>query len=333
MRARFVPALAAALLLAAPLSPPVHGQPPVGQAGFGGAQLAAFEATAGAGSDPTSSSRIDSAVHQVESLRTQQQRADAEIGVLRSQYAAARGRLRLRVRTLQRLRRAGALPLSSGFDAMLRHQSRVTRLERIVSRDARAFRTIGRRVEVLREEAVRLGEAVTAGEQRVETLRREQASERSQLELLSRMIEDPAGWSGAGAGYGIRLSGSTASAERLSDHQGSLPLPVGGSAQIRDAEREGGEGLEFTAHAGVTARSVGAGTVSYAAPHPAYGQLVIVDHGDGHYTVYGGLGAISVRAGAQVRRDSVLGAVGPQPLFFQVRRGTRPLPARRWLGI
>jgi len=275
------------------------------------------------------------ATHDVASLRVDRERVDAEVGALERQHATSRQRLRARVRALYRLRRAGSLPLSEGFDAMLRHQSRLERLERLVARDARAFRTIGRRVRSLREEADRLAAEQERAERELAAARARQQSQAEQLAMLSEMIEDPTAWSGAsvGDGFGLRLSDPPSLGYRLSDHRGALPLPVGGSAEVRDAEREGGAGLEMTAGAGVSVRAVGPGRVSYAARHPAYGNLVIVDHGDGHYSIYGGLGAVGVESGAEVARGAVLGAIGPQPLFFQIRRGTRPLPTRQWLGI
>jgi len=275
------------------------------------------------------------APHEAATLRVERERAEAEVGALERQHATARQRLRGRVRALYRLRRAGALPLSEGFDALLRHQSRVQRLERLVGRDARAFRTIGRRVRSLRDEAERLAAEQERAERELAAARARQESQAHQLAVISEMIEDPAAWSGAsvGGGFGLRLSDPPSLGYRLSDHRGALPLPVGGSAEVRDAEREGGAGLEMTTRTGVSVRAVGPGRVSYAARHPAYGNLVIVDHGDGHYTIYGGLGAIGVESGTEVAQGSALGAIGPQPLFFQIRRGTRPLPTRQWLGI
>lgn len=275
------------------------------------------------------------AAHDLATLRVERERAEVEVAALERQHASARQRLRGRVRALYRLRRAGALPLSEGFDSMLRHQSRVQRLERLVGRDARAFRTIGRRVRSLREEAGRLAAEQEHAEQQLVAARARQESQAQQLAVLSQMIEDPAAWSGSsvGDGFGIRLSDPPSLGYRLSDHRGALPLPVGGSAEVRDADREGGAGLELTTRAGVSVRAVGPGRVSYAARHPAYGNLVIVDHGDGHYTIYGGLGVVAVESGTEVAQGTTLGAVGPQPLFFQIRRGTRPLPTRQWLGI
>ena len=177
--------------------------------------------------------------------------------------------------------------------------------------------------------------SLTRSSARLSAARQAVTDRENELALIEQMMEDPAAWVGPsmGQGFGIRLSDPPSSGYRLLGDRGRLPLPVGGSATVRDAEREGGVGLELIAATGVSVRAVGPGTVSYAAPHPAYGRLVIVDHGDGHYTVYGGLGAITAQPGTPVERDTVLGAVGPQPVFFQVRRGTRPLPAREWLGI
>lgn len=273
------------------------------------------------------------AIGRVEDATARRERVDAEIAGLLQQRNAARRRMRARVRALYRMRRAGVLPLSGGFEALLRHQSRVERLERMVVRDVEALRSLERRVAALRDETARIAAEVEAAERRVSALRERERAEQSQLAMLSQMIEDPGAWSGPSAGFGVRLSDGAELGPRFADRRGQLPLPVGGSARISDGEREGGGGLEIATTSGVTVRAVGGGRVAYAAPHPAYGRLVIVDHGDGHYTVYGGLGAVAVTAGTPVARDAVLGTVGDQPVFFQVRRGTRPLPAREWLGI
>lgn len=277
---------------------------------------------------------LEEALSQLESLQADQGRTLSEVEGLVEQRDVARRRLRQRVRVFYRMRRAGALPLSRGFDSLIRHQSRVDRLEHLVSRDARALRALSSRVSALGAESERLSVDVAAGEREVAARRSVENARVRELAMLSEMIEDPASWSGPSMdGFGLRVSGGGGSAYRLAQDRGNLPLPVGGSAQIADAEREGGQGLAITASAGVSVRAVGPGSVAYAAPHPAYGRLAIVDHGDGHYTVYGGLGRIGVRPGDEVQRDSPLGVVGASPIFFQVRRGTRPLPAREWLGI
>ena len=65
--------------------------------------------------------------------------------------------------------------------------------------------------------------------------------------------------------------------------------------------------------------------------------MVILDHGGSFYTVYGGLGTTDVQVGDWVGMSTRIGSLdtaGPDSvLFFEVRRGTRPLEARSWLGL
>jgi septal ring factor EnvC (AmiA/AmiB activator) len=313
--------MGAALVLGAALalggSAPAASQPPGGTA-----------ATA-----PTAPTSIAEAMDRLERATAQRERVEAEIEGMVAQRNAARRRVRERLRALYRMKRAGMLPLAGGLHALLRHQSRVERLERMVVRDAGALRTLRRRVDALRDRTARLAGEEERARQRVSALRERERAQRQELAILERMIEDPAAWSGPSSGFGIRLSGGADDGAGFEARRGHLPLPVAGSAQLRDAEREGGAGVELSATPGVTVRAVGPGRVAFAARHPGYGELVILDHGRDHYTVYGGLGAVAVSSGATVAADAVLGTVGEQPLFFQVRRGTRPLPAREWLGI
>ncbi|MFK7990739.1 MAG: murein hydrolase activator EnvC [Sandaracinaceae bacterium] len=258
-------------------------------------------------------------------------RVESEIEGLVAQRDGARQRVRSRVRVLYRLRRAGVLPLAGGFEALIRHVGRVDRLERMVSEDVASLSRLSRRVAALSSETTRLNDALLQAQARVESDRTQRENETAQMQLLGQMIEDPAAWSN-GPGFGVRYADGTPPSS-FAQRRGALPLPVSGSATVAPATREGGEGVELTASRGVSVRAVEGGRVAYAAPHAAYRQLVIVDHGDGYFTVYGGLASIGVGAGHSVARDAVVGTVGDEPVFFQVRRGSRPLPARAWLGI
>jgi septal ring factor EnvC (AmiA/AmiB activator) len=84
-------------------------------------------------------------------------------------------------------------------------------------------------------------------------------------------------------------------------------------------------------------RAVSAGRVAFSDRYGSYGRLVILDHGDGYYTVYGGLGAVEVRVGDDLSRQARIGSIGtdfaPAALFFEVRKGTRTLDPRAWLGL
>lgn len=138
--------------------------------------------------------------------------------------------------------------------------------------------------------------------------------------------------------YGIRVLGEDPGPS-FAEEKGRLAIPLSGEFVLRDARREqsGGPGLEFLAPAGTPVRAAAAGRVGYFDRQGSYGRLVILDHGDGYYTLYGGLGAVEVRVGDDLSRNARIGAIGgdrlPTALFFEVRSGTRALPPRKWLGL
>ena len=84
------------------------------------------------------------------------------------------------------------------------------------------------------------------------------------------------------------------------------------------------EGIDISAPAGTTIRAAAAGTVIYAGWMGGYGNLTIVDHGNGLATAYAHQSAIYV-GGGSVSQGTALGAVGctgsctGNHLHFEVR--------------
>ena len=84
------------------------------------------------------------------------------------------------------------------------------------------------------------------------------------------------------------------------------------------------EGIDISAPAGSTIRAVAAGTVIYAGWMGGYGNLTIVDHGNGLATAYAHQSAIYV-GGGSVSQGTAIGAVGctgsctGNHLHFEVR--------------
>ena len=98
-------------------------------------------------------------------------------------------------------------------------------------------------------------------------------------------------------------------------------------------------GIDLLAAAGAPVRAAGAGTVTFAGWSPGgYGNLVVIDHGNGVSSWYAHLSRIDVTAGAAVTTTTQVGLVGATGnatgphLHFEVRlRGavTDPLAALR----
>ncbi|MEZ5409636.1 MAG: peptidoglycan DD-metalloendopeptidase family protein [Acidimicrobiales bacterium] len=94
-------------------------------------------------------------------------------------------------------------------------------------------------------------------------------------------------------------------------------------------------GLDVSAPKGTPIAAAQGGTVLLAGVQGGYGNVVIVDHGDGVSTLYGHMSKINVSKGEQVNRGDVVGLVGAtgtatgNHLHFEVRlngEATNPRP-------
>ena len=258
-----------------------------------------------------------------------------EVEQLRERRERVEDSLHQRVRALYRMRRAGMLPVAGGFEAMLSHLGRMERLERMVSGDVRSVAFLDRR-------ATALAGDLADKERELETGRREpaQLEERQRLtvasartsDLFADLVDPDARLPMGGGGYGLTLRDPEPRV-RFDAQRGRLRLPVAAGGTLRDAAREDGSGLEFMPPPGSRVEVVSEGQVAFARPYGVYGNMVVVDHGEGFFTVYAGLARLDVTAGEPVVLGQTLGAVGTAPLYFEVRRGTRSLDPHEWVGI
>ena len=92
------------------------------------------------------------------------------------------------------------------------------------------------------------------------------------------------------------------------------------------------KGVDLSAPAGTGVRATADGVVVYAAwDGGGYGRLVVVDHGAGVQTYYAHLSKFYIRAGQEVRRGDLVGAVGSSGrvtaphLHYEVHQGGSPV--------
>jgi septal ring factor EnvC (AmiA/AmiB activator) len=97
-------------------------------------------------------------------------------------------------------------------------------------------------------------------------------------------------------------------------------------------------GIDIAAERGEPVRAVYAGTVLYASWFRAYGNIVVIDHGDHYYTVYAHLEDVfksvdhKVEAGDVIATVGDSGAMGATGLYFELRHHDRPLDPIDWLN-
>lgn len=98
-------------------------------------------------------------------------------------------------------------------------------------------------------------------------------------------------------------------------------------------------GIDLGAPTGTPIGAAAAGTVTFAGERGGYGNLVIVDHGNGTETRYAHQDTLGVRAGQVVEAGEPLGTVGSTGqstgphLHFEYRRNGEPVDPRPLLGL
>ncbi len=97
------------------------------------------------------------------------------------------------------------------------------------------------------------------------------------------------------------------------------------------------KGLSIAAAPGTEIHSIYDGTVIFADYFKGYGNMVIVDHGGGYFSLYAHASRILKRVGAEVARNDVVATVGDVDslkgplLYFEIRRQGRPLDPSGWV--
>lgn len=139
------------------------------------------------------------------------------------------------------------------------------------------------------------------------------------------------------------LSDYPISSERpFSEHKGKLTWPVAGTllhdyGQPRVGGKINWNGVVLAAPRGQEVRAVYHGRVAFADWLAGMGLLVIVDHGEGYMTLYGYNETILKNAGDWVAPGDVIATVGDSggqseaALYFELRRGTKPVNPRHWV--
>ena len=272
-------------------------------------------------------------------LNREEQATLREQHATRDQLAVTRGRLVLRGRSYVRRARAGLLPAGLGFDALVEHSTQLQRLYQALQRDISSERqllqniaALERRLETLRERRAPLLEQQRATSQLSAAI----GSAHDRALAFERAFSQSQG-SGHTAIYGANVGPDDPTELRrgFAGLNGRLPFPLPGRTEIRVADRKAGDGpgLEMRAPAGTPVRAVFGGRVAFADEYADYGKSVIVDHGDGYFTVSAHLGEIDVAVGDDVGTGARLGSVRGEILYFEIRSGTQSLDPAEWFGI
>ena len=126
--------------------------------------------------------------------------------------------------------------------------------------------------------------------------------------------------------------------------KGKLRLPALGTVtakfgQKRTASELPWEGIFISSRQGSSVKLISGGSVVYSDWLRGFGNLIIVDHGKGYYSLYGNNESIWVREGDQLEAGDQLGTVGNSGghngsgVYFEIRHNSKPLDPMEWVNI
>jgi murein hydrolase activator len=269
--------------------------------------------------------------------------------------AAARERIYVDRVIHEELRQIGDLRQRHDELVELESQSRDRRAElgSIVAEE-RASRT-----QLLSQQAVRkatlarLSREIAAQRRSVADLEQDEARLGSLIDQISRLLAEQARKRPPAARPPPTAAVPRPEAPALSafsELRGKLALPVDGQLSARfgaprrdeDGQPEAGaptwKGLFIRAPAGAEVHAVAAGRVVFADWLRGFGNLMILDHGNGLLSVYGNNETLLRGIGDEVQAREVIAAVGStggsrdSGLYFELRYQGKPFDPLAWVG-
>lgn len=267
-------------------------------------------------------------------------------------------RLAPRLATLYRLTRRDGLAalLSAGDFAALVRQQRAVR--ELVATDVRELDALALLSDSGRRQALRLERLEATAARTLSALRAEQAvgaarlsrfkdllaSVKAEENRMGRLVAELERTEAQLAAMVTELKGA-APMTGFRARRGQLPYPADGLVEVgfgkvvnpRFNTVTVQKGLDLRAPAGAEVRSVGVGSVVYSGWLKGYGNLVIVDHGDGYHSLYAHLANSQVEVGNEVEEGEAIGQVGDTGslkgsyLYFEIRRAGQAVDPLPWL--
>jgi septal ring factor EnvC (AmiA/AmiB activator) len=297
--------------------------------------------------------------------RSELARVEAEGAELVGRLEATKRSMRERARALYRAGELGAVRLLFSAGDLSEFFSRISTLRRLLSHDAELLarhraqslalaeaeaRARSSAAELARAEQILAERRADLDSERerkrvlVRRLHHDRARERAalrELETAARALEETLATLGAEPEV-ARAAPSGPAFESLRRRlappvDGPVALAFGRVVDPRFRTETFHPGQVYEVPLGTPVRAVAAGVVRFAGWFQGYGRMVILDHGDGYFTVSGHLDRVDVERGDGVAAGEVFGSVGETGslsgprLYFEIRRGGEPLDPAEWL--
>ncbi len=278
---------------------------------------------------------------EVDALRAQvQERLVAlykseEAGVLKTLFSARNlNQLFEDYDFFSRIVRHDRVLLDTFRDKVLQHQVAIDHLSRVHRQQQTAASDLKQREADLRRTQKIKKRFLAAVRKDRNSLNAMIADLQDKAERLSSLVDD-------------LTSGDSAQAARSDTslfalQKGILPWPVIGPIKVnfgRTPHPDLGtlfesHGIEIGSEPATAVRAVWSGRVAFAKSFKGYGNLMIIDHDGGYYTLYAQVERLQKSSGDAVRQGEVIaytGFEGADSLYFEIRQGRTPIDPQPWI--
>jgi septal ring factor EnvC (AmiA/AmiB activator) len=295
-------------------------------------------------------------------LDEQRRETESQVAAIAPRIAREKDFLRKRLAALYRLGGLSYVRMLLSIDDRRDPIQAMSMLSFLVSRDAHAVTRFQAEREQLRARTIELAgreQKVAAARRIVEQRQRAVAAARDDKERTLRSLRNE----GTESEQKLaeleekakrlehlldvlsRQNGAAAAATDIRSVQGALAWPVQGKIIERFGKQRNAKfstvtfsnGLKIAAAPGAEVRSVFAGTVLFSQWFKGYGNLVILDHGNRVFSLYGNLKSPAVTAGDRINAGQALAGVGESEdahsgyLYFEIRQDNKPEDPQKWL--
>jgi len=264
--------------------------------------------------------RLHANATELDALRTHQQ-------MLQQQLAQQQRQQEQQIRLLKTEQQNRQVILAKLGSTIALQQQQITSLEEDEKRMTRLLEELARAAakrEAARKEAARR-DAVKREAERRANLHHAPRTEHPEETIAQQNISQP---EPPAIGFG--------------QMKGKLPMPTAGTLIHRfGTPREAGgtlwKGLFIKAPAGQRVVSVGAGQVVFADWLRGFGNLIIIDHGEGYMSLYSDNETLYKKVGDIVKAGDIIAAVGntggnaETGLYFELRYRSQAFDPYRWL--
>ena len=206
--------------------------------------------------------------------------------------------------------------------------------ERKRTREKRVGDTLLSRQEEERRRLADIGREKARTEKELKTLRARIARMESVVSRVERQVKERERRARKSAGAGPSAREPAEAPRRFASLSGGLSAPLAGKVVTHFGRQHDttfdvtieNRGVEIEAPSGASVKSVGQGEVAFSGAVSGFGNVLIVQHGGGLFSVYGRLETFLVKQGEAVKKGTVVGSLPGSPsgksvLYLELRAG------------